>query len=183
MTTRLPLIIGFARVSQATGDQGNPETQTKQLQEYGVHEVVTEVGSGARSDRQALRNLRARLQAGDTLVVTAIDRISRRAVDGLRFIRDVTDAGIHLAVLSQREFTPPPPPANSCCTSPWPSPSGSGATSGPAASRASSGPGPRGSASAAPRCSRPRPGRRWSASSLRASRSPASPRCTGSTTA
>ena len=104
MSNRLPLIIGFARVSQATEDQGNLETQTRQLQEYGVHQVVTEVGSGARSDRQALRNLRDRLQAGDTLVVTAIDRISRRAVDGLRFIKDVTDAGIHLVVLSQREF-------------------------------------------------------------------------------
>ena len=105
MATRLPpLTIGFARVSQATEDQGNLETQTRQLQDYGVHEVVTEIGSGARRDCQALRNLRERLQAGDTLVVTAIDRISRRAVDGLRFIRDVTDAGIHLVVLSQREF-------------------------------------------------------------------------------
>ena len=104
MSNRLPLTISFARVSQATEDQGNLETQTRQLQDYGVHEVVTEVGSGARSDRQALRNLRIRLQAGDTLVVTAIDRISRRAVDGLRFIKDVTDAGIHLVVLSQREF-------------------------------------------------------------------------------
>ena len=101
MTNRLPLIIGFARVSQATEDQGNLETQTQQLQDYGVHEVVTEVGSGARSDRQALRT---RLQGGDTLVVTAIDRISRRAVDGLRFIRDLADAGIHLVALSQREF-------------------------------------------------------------------------------
>ena len=108
MIDRLPLNIGFARVSQATEDQGNLETQARQLQEYGVHEVVTEVGSGARSDRQALRNLKDRLQAGDTLVVTAIDRISRRDVDGLRFIRDVTDAGIHLAVLSQREFDTPP---------------------------------------------------------------------------
>ena len=65
---------------------------------------MTEVGSGARSDRQALKNLRDRLPAGDTLAVTAIDRISRRAVDGLRFIRDVTDAGSHLVALSQREF-------------------------------------------------------------------------------
>ena len=104
MIDRLPLIIGFARVSQATEGQGNLETQTRQLQEYGVHEVVTEVGSGVRSDRQALKSLRDRLQAEDTLVVTAIDRISRRAVDGLRFIRDVTDAGVHLVVLSQREF-------------------------------------------------------------------------------
>ena len=104
MINRLPLIIGFARVSQATEDQGNLETQTQQLQDYGVHEVVTEIGSGARSDRQALQALRRRLQAGDTLVVTAMDRISRRAVDGLRFIRDVTYAGVHLVVLSQREF-------------------------------------------------------------------------------
>ena len=104
MIDRLPLTVGFARVSQATEDQGNLETQTQQLQDYGVHQLVTEVGSGARSDRKALKSLRDRLQAGDTLVVTAIDRISRRAVDGLRFIRDVTDAGIHLVVLSQREF-------------------------------------------------------------------------------
>ena len=104
MATRLPLTIGFARVSQSSEDAGNVQTQTQQLQGYGVHELVTEVGSGARSDRQALKNLRARLQADDTLVVTAMDRISRRAVDGLRFIKDVTDAGIHLVVLSQREF-------------------------------------------------------------------------------
>ena len=87
MVNRLPLTVGFARVSQATEDQGNLETQTQQLQDYGVHELVTEIGSGARSDRRALRDLQARLHAGDTLVVTAIDRISRRAVDGLRFIK------------------------------------------------------------------------------------------------
>ena len=91
MINRLPLTVGFARVSQATEDQGNLETQTRQLQDHGVHELVTEIGSGAGSDRLALRALQARLQAGDTLVVTAIDRISRRAVDGLRFIKP----GIH----------------------------------------------------------------------------------------
>ena len=37
-------------------------------------------------------------------MVTAIDRLSRRAVDGLRFVKDVTDAGVHLVVLSQQEF-------------------------------------------------------------------------------
>ena len=170
MVNRLPLTVGFARVSQATEDQGNLETQTQQLQEYGVHELVTEIGSGARSDRRALRDLQARLHAGDTLVVTAIDRISRRAVDGLRFIKDVTDAGIHLVVLSQREFDTTTPPASSCCTSPWPSPSGSGATSGSAASRASSGPGPRGNASGGLRRSLRRRGRRWSGSSAGCSR-------------
>ena len=101
-----------------TEDQGNLDTQTKQLQEYGVHEVVPEIGAVARSDRLALRNLRNRLQAGDTLVVTAIDRISRRAVDGLRFIRDVTDSGIHLVVISQREFdTTTGPPQSHLCVS------------------------------------------------------------------
>ena len=65
MINRLPLTVGFARVSQATEDQGNLETQTQQLQGYGVHEVVTETGSGARSDRRALRDLQARLHAGD----------------------------------------------------------------------------------------------------------------------
>ena len=46
----------------------------------------------------------ARLQAGDTVVVTALDRISRRALDGLRFIQDLADAGVHLVVLAQPEF-------------------------------------------------------------------------------
>ena len=68
MINRLPPTVGFARVSQATEDQGNLETQTQQLQDYGVHELVTEIGSGARSDRRALRDLQARLHAGDTLV-------------------------------------------------------------------------------------------------------------------
>ena len=139
MSNRLPLTIGFARVSQAAEDQGNLETQ--QIQDYGGHEVVTEVGSGARSDRRALRNLRDRLQAGDTLVVTAIDRISRRAVDGLRSIKDVTDAGIHLVVLSQREFDTTTPTGQLLLHLTWPSPSGSGATSGSAAYRARNGPG------------------------------------------
>ena len=67
MINRLPLTVGFARVSQATEDQGNLETQTRQLQDHGVHELVTEIGSGARSDRLALRDLQARLHAGDTL--------------------------------------------------------------------------------------------------------------------
>jgi predicted site-specific integrase-resolvase len=44
MINRLPLTVGFARVSQATEDQGNLETQTQQFQDYGVHEVVTEIG-------------------------------------------------------------------------------------------------------------------------------------------
>ena len=104
MINRLPLTVGFARVSQATEDQGNLETQTQQLRDYGVHELVTEVGSGARSDRLALKNLRGRLQAGDTVVVTALDRISRRALDGLRFIQDLANAGVHLVVLAQPEF-------------------------------------------------------------------------------
>ena len=64
MSDRLPLTVGFARVSQATEDQGNLETQTRQLQGYGVHELVTEIGSGARSDRRALRDLQARLHMG-----------------------------------------------------------------------------------------------------------------------
>ena len=103
-TDRLPLIVGFARVSQATEDAGNLQTQEQQLRAYRVHEVVTEVGSGARSDRKALQYLLARLQVGDTVVVTALDRISRRALDGLRFIQDLADAGVHLVVLAQPEF-------------------------------------------------------------------------------
>ena len=105
MSTRLPLTIGFARVSQATEDQGNLETQARQLRDYGVHEVVTEVGSGARSDRQALRNLREAGCRRETPWWSPPSTASAgRAVDGLRFIKDVTDAGIHLVVLSQREF-------------------------------------------------------------------------------
>ena len=109
-TDRLPLIIGFARVSQASEDLGNLDTQRRLLLDHGVHEVVTEVGSGVRTERQALRSLRERLQSGDTLVVTHTDRISRRALELLAFLRHLDDAGVHLVVLSIPGFDTSTPP-------------------------------------------------------------------------
>ena len=85
MINRLPLTVGFARVSQATEDQG-----------HGVHELVTEIGSGARSDRRALRDLQARLHAGDTLV-----ELPHR------------NAGMGSAVGENRGIDGPPPGAQS----------------------------------------------------------------------
>ncbi len=97
----LPPTVGFARVSQTTKDQGNLETQTRQLQEYGVHEVVTEIGSGARSDRQALKGL----CAGRRHPCRQCHRPHQPEGRGRPSLHQGCDgAGVHLVVLSQREF-------------------------------------------------------------------------------
>ena len=101
MIDRLPLTVGFARVSQATEDQGSLETQTQQIEGYRVHELAPEFGLGLRSDCRALRDLQDRLQAAGTLLVTVTGRISRRVVDAPCFIEEMTDAGIHLVVLTR----------------------------------------------------------------------------------
>ena len=97
----LPPTVGFARVSQTTKDQGNLETQTRQLQEYGVHEVVTEIGSGARSDRQALKGP----CAGRRHPCRQCHRPHQPEGRGRPSLHQGCDgAGVHLVVLSQREF-------------------------------------------------------------------------------
>jgi DNA invertase Pin-like site-specific DNA recombinase len=56
--------------------------------------------SGIRSDRPKLARVLARLRPGDTLIVTALDRLARSTLDLLNTIKAISDAGAHFRSLS-----------------------------------------------------------------------------------
>ena len=72
------MIYGYARVST---DGQSVEAQVRQLAKAGCTKVFREVASGARTDRTQLRKVLDRLEAGDVLMVTRLDRLARSTRD------------------------------------------------------------------------------------------------------
>jgi DNA invertase Pin-like site-specific DNA recombinase len=72
------MIYGYARVST---DGQSVETQVKQLRAGGAAKVYRETASGAKTWRAQLRRVLARLDAGDVLMVTRLDRLARSTRD------------------------------------------------------------------------------------------------------
>jgi DNA invertase Pin-like site-specific DNA recombinase len=84
------MLIGYARVSTKEQDLSG---QLTELQAAGCEKVYSEKASGARGDRVELRKLLGRLQAGDTLLVTRLDRLARSTRDLLNVLDTVKQAG------------------------------------------------------------------------------------------
>jgi DNA invertase Pin-like site-specific DNA recombinase len=72
------MIYGYARVST---DGQSVEAQVRQLAKAGCSKVFREVASGAKTDRTQLRKALDRLEAGDVLMVTRLDRLARSTRD------------------------------------------------------------------------------------------------------
>ena len=91
--------IGYARVS--TRDQ-HPEAQRERLEAAGCTRIFTDTGaSGAKASRPEWDKCLDRLEAGDTLVATKLDRIGR----SVRNLMDVSSLlrgrGVDLVCLDQ----------------------------------------------------------------------------------
>jgi DNA invertase Pin-like site-specific DNA recombinase len=69
---------GYARVST---DGQSVEAQVRQLAKAGCSKVFREVASGAKTERTQLRKALDRLEAGDVLMVTRLDRLARSTRD------------------------------------------------------------------------------------------------------
>lgn len=96
------MIYGYARVS-TTGqskDGNSLEDQTKALQTYGCQEIVTEAFTGKSMERPAFSMLFQKLQEGDTLVVTKLDRFARTAIDGVSAVRELFNRGVRVHILN-----------------------------------------------------------------------------------
>ena len=77
------MIYGYARVSTAGQKDGNSlEAQERALREEGAIEIYKESFTGTKKDRPILNELLTKLKAGDTLVVTKLDRMARSAIAG-----------------------------------------------------------------------------------------------------
>ena len=83
-------IYGYARVST---DGQTLASQDAQLHAAGCAKVYSEKASGARTDRPELAKLLRRLDEGDVLMVTRLDRLARSTRDLLNILDTVAKAG------------------------------------------------------------------------------------------
>src|SRR4051812_17883582 len=81
------MMYGYARVST---DGQSVEAQVRELTKAGCAKVYREVASGTQSDRAQLRRAVGRLEAGDLLVVTRLDRLARSTRDLLNTLAAIT---------------------------------------------------------------------------------------------
>lgn len=96
------MIYGYARVS-TTGqskDGNSLEDQAQALQQYGCQEIITEAFTGKTMERPQFQLLLKKLQSGDTLVVTKLDRFARTAIDGVATVRSLFERGIRVHILN-----------------------------------------------------------------------------------
>jgi DNA invertase Pin-like site-specific DNA recombinase len=83
-------IYGYARVST---DGQTLASQDAQLHAAGCAKVYSEKASGARTDRPELAKVLRRLDEGDVLMVTRLDRLARSTRDLLNILDTVAKAG------------------------------------------------------------------------------------------
>src|ERR1700738_3691462 len=83
-------VYGYARVST---DGQTLASQDAQLHAAGCAKVYSEKASGARTDRPELAKLLKRLEPGDVLMVTRLDRLARSTRDLLNILDTVAKAG------------------------------------------------------------------------------------------
>ena len=96
------MIYGYARVSTAgqSKDGNSLEDQAKALHAYGCQEIVTEAFTGKSMERPQFSMLFQKLQEGDTLVVTKLDRFARTAIDGVSAVRELFNRGVRVHILN-----------------------------------------------------------------------------------
>ena len=82
------MIYGYARVST---DGQSVDAQVRQLRGAGCEKVFREVASGATTDRADLAKVLAKLDAGDVLMVTRLDRLARSTRDLLNTLGTIND--------------------------------------------------------------------------------------------
>lgn len=90
---------GYARTS--TTDQ-NPESQVKALEAVGCDVIRTEQRSGTKMEgRDELTTLLQFMRAGDTLVVTRVDRLARSISDLQTIVQTLKSKGVALQCTEQ----------------------------------------------------------------------------------
>ena len=92
----------YARVStrKQFRDGNGLEEQIAKLKNVGFDELVVEEFTGATTKRPCLDDLIQRLQSGDTLIVTKLDRFARSTADGSTLINDLLNRGVAVHILN-----------------------------------------------------------------------------------
>ncbi|MGJ8660555.1 MAG: recombinase family protein [Bacteroidota bacterium] len=84
---------GYARVS--TSNQ-SLDIQMKRLKEEGIEDfrIFTDKASGKDTEREGLNTLLTKLEKGDQVIVTKLDRLGRNTLDMVQLIADFDEMGV-----------------------------------------------------------------------------------------
>ena len=96
--------IGYARVSTKHQCE-SLDQQILQLKKFGCQKVYSEVVSGANSKRKELQKTLNELKAGDTLIITAIDRLGRSLKDLITIISNLKEKSVGFQSLKEQMDT------------------------------------------------------------------------------
>lgn len=96
------MVYGYARVStkNQAKDGNSIEAQEQALTNAGAIIVYKEAFTGTTTERPEFDKLMSELSAGDTLIVTKLDRIARSAIQGSELIKTLMDKGVSVNVLN-----------------------------------------------------------------------------------
>ena len=93
---------GYIRVStRGQSVKGNSlENQMEAVTAAGAEKVFTDVYSGKTTERPEFEKLMAAMKAGDTLIVTRLDRFARSIAQASELITDLINRGVTVNVLT-----------------------------------------------------------------------------------
>ena len=95
------MIYGYMRVSTTGQTKGNSfEEQERLLRKNGATELYQDAFTGTRTDRPNFTILLNKLQEGDTLVITKLDRFARNTAEGLNVIQHLLERGVKVNILN-----------------------------------------------------------------------------------
>ena len=91
-------LFGYARVSTS---QQSLEAQINALKNAGVqpHRIFTDKASGKDSNRKHLNLLKLKIEHGDIILVTKLDRLGRDTADMIQLIKEFETMGVAIRFL------------------------------------------------------------------------------------
>ena len=100
------MLVGYCRVSTTEQDAGF-DAQERDLKAAGIEQLFGERTSAV-GPRKELEQALSYVRAGDTLVVTKLDRLARSVTDLVKFVERLTQKGVALRVLAMGVDTATP---------------------------------------------------------------------------
>lgn len=96
------MIYGYARVStKGQAKDGNSlENQIELLKSNGAEKIYSDSFTGTKTDRPEFNKLLEKLQKGDTLIVTKLDRFARSMTQGSELVTELINRGIRVNILN-----------------------------------------------------------------------------------
>ncbi len=96
------MIYGYARVStKGQAKEGTSlESQIEILKSNGAEKIFSDSFTGTKTDRPNFKKLLNKLNPGDTLMVTKLDRFARSMTQGSELVNELIDKGIRVNILN-----------------------------------------------------------------------------------